>query len=167
MITNQEFNDSIEEFISIILENLKLKGTDFGFSVGNHYVNKWATNKMYSFISVSVKRLRIDFTISFDDLYNVPLFNMRLYDNDTFLTSPMTQNTLAVGLSAVDLQNHHLFHQPWLQVHPCETLQTIDDHLKNFPVCKYNLGIQYLCCWFGLYGLPCIFPQFSVRPNIY
>lgn len=167
MITNQQFNDNIEEFILIMLANLKLKGTDFEFSVNNNYVNKWNIGKMYSFVSVSVKQLRIDFTISFDDLYGVPLLNMRLYDNDMFLTSPMAQRTLAVGICPVDLHNHHLLQQPWLQVHPCETLQTIDSHLKNTPICKYNLVIQYLCCWFGLYGLPSIFPQFSVRPNIY
>ena len=84
MITNQQFNDNLEEFISIMLANLKLKGTDFEFSVNNNYVNKWNIDKMYSFVSVSVKQLRIDFTISFDDLYGVPLLNMRLYDNDTF-----------------------------------------------------------------------------------
>ncbi|EMG50372.1 ATG10 Ubiquitin-like-conjugating enzyme ATG10 [Candida maltosa Xu316] len=166
MITNQEFNKNLDEFLLILLDNLSLDGIEY--HVLNHYSKSVFGDKQYAFFSISVSCLRLDCTISYDDLYTVPVINIRLYNNDKLLMDPNSQTILKTNTSVIQLQNHHLLQEPWLQIHPCETLETIDTHLRNVPESKkYNDTLTYLCCWFGIYGLPTMFPQFSFRPHVY
>ncbi|RCK57987.1 Ubiquitin-like-conjugating enzyme ATG10 [Candida viswanathii] len=168
MITNQEFNQNLEQFLELVLENLQL---DDGKEVHivNHHVKHLPFDKSYAFASLSFTAVRLDFTVSYHDYYQVPVINCRMYENGKFLPMAQSQSVLTpTTQTPVELQNHHLLDQPWLQIHHCETLLTIDAHLQNAPSAKrYNHVIEYLCCWFGLYGLPSLFPQFSFRPSIY
>lgn len=169
MITNQEFNENIEEFVGLILENLQLIDSTVKLSIVNYYIKHLSFEKSYFFICLLLGALRLDLTVSYHDYYQVPVMNCRLYENDKYISDVKSQLILKISTETIiELQNHHLLEQPWLQIHPCETQQTIKTHLlNNLLNTECNHAIEYMCCWFGLYGLPYIFPQFSFRPSIY
>lgn len=169
MITNQEFNDNIEEFVELVLENLQLLNSATELLIRNYYIKHLPFEKIYSFISFDLNTVRLNFTISYHDYYQVPVINCRLYENGKFIVGVESQTVLTISTNtSVELENHHLLEQPWLQIHPCETQHTIDEHLRDASQNKKcNHVIEYMCCWFGLYGLPSVFPQFSFRPSIY
>ncbi|KAI3403985.2 hypothetical protein KGF56_003252 [Candida oxycetoniae] len=124
-------------------------------------------------------QIRIDFTVSYDKFYQVPIYHLRLFINDkldfdiekvwNILRSNDNQRLEKVDLLIVD---HALLQSPWLQIHPCETLNTLDIFTKGQNINQETetgkeskSTLQYLICWFNLYALPTTFPQFSLRPN--
>ncbi|KAI5966040.1 hypothetical protein CANMA_003286 [Candida margitis] len=179
ILTSQEFNCAIDQFKDFLLDNLQ---STVRFKVVVAEV-KQVNEERYMFASSTIGQddTRLEFTISYDKFYQVPIFSFRFYINDKLdfnideLDQSLKESSNLVLNRLVDLSiiDHHLLHQPWFQIHPCETLNTLNTHVQSQRTItsgqnyNYKYSISYLSCWFGLYALPEIFPQFSIRPVIY
>lgn len=168
-ITNEQFNENIDQFNELLIDNLHWNTSYNDIMIKNNYVKKLPIgNKVYSHTSLEVKGIRLDFTISYHDLYNVPIINVRLYKDHKLISLEEVSDTLKIGLAVTSLNTHHLLQDTWVQIHPCETLQQLETHLKSIGLkCQVNPIVEYLCCWFGVYGLSSIFPQITFRPTLY
>lgn len=175
-LTSQQFNEAIGQFKDVLFDNLQCMIRFKAVAASVKQVNE--ENYLFGCIAVE-DEVRLEFTISYDEFYQVPVFCFRIYVNDRLNFDVVELDTSLKELShlamnkIVDISiiDHHLLHQPWFQIHPCEISQSLHTHMSSQDSttkdCNYNPFVTYLTCWFGLYGLPAIFPQFSIRPVVY
>lgn len=170
ILTNQDFNAAIPHFRGVLFDNLQ---SSIKFKIVAADV-KQVNEEKYLFGSITIgEGARLEFTVSYDKFYRVPVFSFRVYVDGKLefdiieLDESLKKiaNLVLNKLVDISIVEHHLLLQPWFQIHPCETLETLHTHISSLE--QENASITYLSCWFGLYGLPAIFPQFSIRPIVY
>ncbi|KAI5953265.1 hypothetical protein KGF54_002636 [Candida jiufengensis] len=148
----------------------------------NTLLNKDNDKVSILFVNLGINNQGIDlvleFTISFESFYNVPIFNFRVYHNNKLSFDLGGVNDILYWNREVEylLIDHHILQNPWFQIHPCETSSTLDQHMQSFvEILEYegdkagkkkDLTVEYLKVWFNLYGLPTILPDFSLRSTI-
>lgn len=140
--------------------------------------------------------LILDFTISYDDFYLAPVLYFRAFksagrsntkSNEEPTISPiMSLEELASDYNSVlgirdsttfnisvTLDSHHLIvdSSVWFYVHPCETVGTLRDFMRDGfvvePIAGQDPVLEYLIIWFGTYGLSGLFPYISFRPALH
>lgn len=179
ILTNQEFNAAIGQFKGVLLDNLQSMIKFKVVAIDVKHVND--ENYLFACITFG-NNARLEFTISYDNFYQVPIFCFRIYIDERLnfdiveIGENLRESSKLILNKVVEISitDHHLLNQPWFQIHPCETLDTLHTHVssqKEFTLEQnykdYDSSIAYLSCWFGLYALPAIFPQFSIRPIMY
>jgi len=212
-ITNYQFNDHIDKFNELLLRNLSLVTSnsnsgksDAKFDIINNYkkelnLNTKIQKKVYILTRICISgfslssRLLIDFTISYDDFYMVPVLYFRVFKDSSISIkgnideaevtpimaieeiisnyySVLSLNTdLNLG-PTVTLDSHHLIddNSVWFYIHPCETLHTLKEFMESDNIllhCDNEQAqvLKYLCIWYATYGLGGIFPSISLRPS--
>lgn len=213
IISNDLFNQHIEEFNDLILQSLRYvpytnghEEPDAKLSIINNFKKDIDVNasqrehKAYVMTSIRLLRPRLpesltfDFTISYDDFYQVPVLYFRAFERAVIDNKNMVVQTglrpinsieyliskynLSLGFknemeigAIITLDSHHLLADNcvWFYVHPCETVATMKDfstinHFKQETETERMQVLKYLSTWFGIYGLCGIFPSISFRP---
>ena len=148
-ITSDQFNASIVQFKELLLLDLY---STIPFKVRSHSIRLNTPQECYMFMSLLLPdvNVRIDFTISYHPFYNVPIFHCRIFLNDETLSFDVAHTRLLLR-EKYDLSNmrkempalngednvevligdHHLLQLPWLQIHPCETMATVDMFMNS------------------------------------
>jgi len=149
-----DFNDALPHFNAALMLGL----------VYNHQpvvvLHNYTTKYLFLKLKLPVENdIVIDVTVSYHHVYRCPVLSFRVYRCDVPLTSmddllalerPMTTSVPLV------LESHHLLHQLWWCLHPCETLAYMD----QFPI---TTGLEYLFAWWSTYGLQAVFPQLVLK----
>ncbi|ODV78422.1 uncharacterized protein CANTADRAFT_265896 [Suhomyces tanzawaensis NRRL Y-17324] len=163
-ITNVQFEDYLERFNSDLIESLQLVQTSTQpwseFRILSNYT-KTLPRKYFlcSLKLIGDVDLSITFTVSYDEFYQVPVCNFRVNKYQGEQEQALT-NLCEIDCNGhlVKLDSHPIFDTPWFSIHPCETLQVVDEFMGP------ETGVlEYLKCWFGLYGLPSVFPMLQTR----
>lgn len=146
IIDNSTFNANIEGFNDDIISNLHC--SEHIFKITNNYI-KSINDKKLSFVEAEFGDDKIQFTISYDDFYMVPVFHFRLFDKQELAKPPPGKlaTTNPHPLLNLDL---------WWWIHPCETLHTMNQFKLETP-------LQYLKLWFATYGISLLFPTITLR----
>lgn len=212
-ISNYQFNKHIDEFNELLLRNLRLipsysksEGSDANLDIINNYKKELNSNsknlkKTYILTRICLSGsflpncLLIDFTLSYDDFYMVPVLYFRAFKDNSKSTSGNIDETRVtpivsteelvsnyysvLGLSSdlnlgptVTLDSHHLITDSsvWFYVHPCETLHRLREFMEAdnclLPCDSEQLQVvKYLSIWYATYSLGGIFPSISLRPT--
>lgn len=213
-ITNCQFNDHIDEFNELLLQNLRLvtsnsnsEISDANFDIINNYkkelnLNTKIQKKIYMLTRICISgsslptSLLVDFTISYDDFYMVPVLYFRVFQDssrsiggniDEAGVTPITSteelisnyysvlnlnDDLNLG-PTITLDSHHLIYDSsvWFYIHPCETLRTLKEFMEADNIlftCDSEQAqvLKYLCIWYATYGLGGIFPSISLRLSL-
>lgn len=214
-ISNCQFNKYLDQFNELLLRNLSLVtsysksgGSDANFDIINNYKKELNTNtknitKAYILIRIRLSRLSlpnyllIDFTLSYDDFYLVPVLYFRVFEDTSKSISRSTDETKVTPIISIDklisnyysvlglkndlnlgstvtLDSHHLITDSsvWFYVHPCETLHTLKKFIEvDTQLLPYDNEqaqvLNYLSIWFATYGLGGMFPSISLRPTLH
>ncbi|KAK6200412.1 uncharacterized protein RJT21DRAFT_43938 [Scheffersomyces amazonensis] len=187
-ITEDQFNGCLSNFNRLLIDNLTYQPDR---ESNTSFELKFITNYLKSSPSISYtkieliqnhkqskdlnKRYGIEFTISFHELYKVPIFYFRLYDNDTLilfnedLLSQLSEILSYKGYNVPNflIESHHIYQEPWLSLHPCETSDFMTEFIKSNEQANepQDMSIKYLLGWFTNYGLSSIYPRLSLRVN--
>lgn len=152
-ITNDQFNHDVDQFLEVLVHHLV--SSDGTLKVLNHYVKSVPRlNKNYAILKLQHQSQVIDILVSYDDFYTVPVcyFNVfNVKDNQLVKEKVLDSNK-------VTLDTHPLTNEVWSVIHPCETLQGIKDFVK-----EAELVLAYLIIWFGVYGIPSVITDISLR----
>lgn len=152
-ITNDQFNHAADQFLEVLVHHLV--STDGTLKVLNHYVKSVSSlNKNYLTLKLQHQSQVIDVLVSYDDFYTVPVCYFNIYN----ATDNQLVKERVTDSSKVTLDSHPLTNEVWSVIHPCETLQGIKDFLTDA-----DLILGYLIIWFGVYGLPSVITQISLR----
>ncbi|EGW31520.1 uncharacterized protein SPAPADRAFT_139973 [Spathaspora passalidarum NRRL Y-27907] len=169
-ITNEQFNNCITAFNEVLVENL-IFDKEYTLTIKNNYIKKVNFDKSYLFTSIEMSKkidsevIRIDFTVSYHDFYQVPILNIRPYKDGSF--TALNGIGLQIAPTVITaLTTHHILQKTWIEVHACETLEALQT-LPEIYGTTVDSVLEYLCCWFGFYGLPAIFPNIRFRPHLY
>ena len=213
-ISSCQFNDHVDEFNELLLRNLRFipsyskpGGSDANFDIINNYKKELNLNvknlkKTYILTRICLSgsslpnNLLIDFTVSYDDFYMVPVLYFRAFKDNSNSTSGNAEESRTtpiismeelisnyysvLGLSSdmnlgptVTLDSHHLITDScvWFYVHPCETLHTLKEFMEAgnhvLPCDSEKVQVvKYLSIWYATYGLGGIFPSISLRLSL-
>lgn len=125
----EEFSLALPEFNRLLVEYL---AAPCNFQLINNYVKETSVSD-FSLTSVKLGHDTVTFTISYDRLYQVPVFHVT-YNGG--LEAPKEHGKYLC------VEFHHVLQTPYLMLHPCETAET----MKSVDLS----GAQYLVSWFGL-----------------
>lgn len=130
-----QITNSLLEFNGILISHLSSKSP---VTFVNNYVKP-----RYIFTSLLHNSTTIDFTISYDDFYRVPVLHFR------------TNGLVNCENKYCTVDMHPILQLPYIMIHPCETALLMETIGPKSPV-------EYLCSWFGIhFGL--IFPDIELR----
>lgn len=157
--TKVDFNDSIDDFSSALLQDLVIN------QVKPDIIN-FFKNQYYVLVNLQYEKLLIDFTISYHDIYQVPIAYFRVYDQVTASTlwtfESLASSCQKLGFDTkvpVNIEPHHILQQSWWMVHPCET---------KLYMSQFDLDdlIQYMVMWWSIYGLSGVFRNIILRTDL-
>lgn len=170
-LSKVEFDNTIEDFTKLLVENLIISRSDIELIIDNFYCKQHENNN-YSFIHIIFpNEISIQFSISYDVFYSVPILNFRTYINDTLtfnLDNIVKKDFLGFNKN-VDLQvnAHPILQDLWFSLHPCETHLAMNELLSSSDLLiNSQKNLIYLCTWFNIYGLCNIFQSLQFRPNL-
>lgn len=128
MLTREIFNSTLDPFNDVLMSHLTLPVGQI--SIVNNYIRSDHHRRV---VSCCVQaELVIEFTVSWDEFYLVPVIHFRATEVDLLK-------------AVVTLDLHPLTGEPWYSVHPCETQKGMEAFAKSNP-------IDYLVTWFNVYG---------------
>ncbi|CAL1211579.1 unnamed protein product [Candida parapsilosis] len=78
-LTSQQFNEAIGQFKDVLFDNLQCMIRFKAVAASVKQVNE--ENYLFGCIAVE-DEVRLEFTISYDEFYQVPVFCFRIYVND-------------------------------------------------------------------------------------
>ncbi|KAI5959612.1 uncharacterized protein KGF55_005256 [Candida pseudojiufengensis] len=180
LITIEEFDRCIGKLKETITQDLHCKDRSLDFKISNLRI-KEVCNQLVVFVYLTTIKngnsVGIEFTVSFDRFYIVPIFNFRIYINTKLIFDLEDLKKYICLEEDVDilLTDHHILQNPWFQIHPCETSNTMKEHLmtyyegngRDLKIDSHDeFTLNYLKIWFNLYGLPSVLQEFSLRSTI-
>lgn len=176
-ITNNQFNEYLDEFNQLLVNELISTNNENNLSIVNNYIKKIDKpfNKSYLFISLKInspiESIKIDFTILYDDFYTVPILYFNVYDiNHQDEISLKRIEKFNKNQLKVSLESHPFTNNTCYCIHPCETLNGMQDFINSANILETEdsklFVIKYLIIWFGIYGIPAIYPYINLRINI-
>lgn len=201
-VAENHFNAYIDAFNVLMINNLQIRRVEplkvrwkfvsnFKKSCRQYLSN--ATEKIYIYTrlettSEGIGNVLLDFTISFDNNYDIPVLHFRIFEvieendfeeiiallsiEDIYKKYGMLLGMSENALSAVSLDIHPLIEDQavWFFVHACEVqdnLLTVMDTTLNEPQLSAVGAMLYMCAWFGMHGLGSIFSSISLRPDLH
>ncbi|KAK6462204.1 hypothetical protein DFJ63DRAFT_144800 [Scheffersomyces coipomensis] len=181
-INKQLFDQYLDEFNDVLLDTLMVVNSTSVLELDlKVLVNFTKTNPSYSYTRIELTNIAhslsigVEFTVSFHELYNVPIFYFRLIENGQLI---MYDDQLVhrisrllkfdISVQPFQIELHHILQQPWLCSHICQSEQFMDQFIKSIPdssKTKYSdiSTILYLKSWFAVYGLSGLYPRLSLR----
>ncbi|KAG2734232.1 hypothetical protein G9P44_002238 [Scheffersomyces stipitis] len=183
-LTNDLFNRHIAQFHDLLVKHLQFVGNEhFAIKITNNFQRTFPPNqsKTLSYISLSVVDLKdiivvnITFTVSFSDIYEVPVVHFRVSDETGSLTFDLDKLDSYIKLIGKDytkdkvdllLVNHPLLNETWWSIHPCYGQEVVAQFLENTVEPSDSEGaksIKYMSTWFGVYGIGAVFDSLSFR----
>lgn len=125
----EDFSLALPQFNRILVDYL---AAPCDFEIINNYVKESSVSD-FCLTSVKLGNDTVTFTVSFDRLYEVPVFHVT-YNGG--LEAPVDHRKYLC------VEFHHILQMPYLMLHPCETAET----MKSVGLS----GTQFLVSWFGL-----------------
>lgn len=141
-ITQQAFNEHLDEFQCLVLENIvPTKG--LRLLILNSYVRAAGVQK-HRFLYVRCclnENTYFDFTVSFDTFFGVPVLHFKAYDVSKGHIREIFDvfDLKFMGPSTYTIETHHLLNNPWFYVHPCETASTMNDFMTAHEEIKDSI----------------------------
>lgn len=136
-----QFNHSLPAFNTLLVEHLHSKKP---LHIENNYVR--STNGVrFSYTRLVCDGQAIQFTVSYDQFYQVPVLFFRCNDS------------VACSNKNCIVEMHPTLQSPYLLLHPCESAALMKDVLEGEAD-----GTEYLVVWFGLHFSE-LFPEIQLR----
>lgn len=151
LLTNDQFNQSLDDFNDILVNNLDIAHPSTILQNKVYVVND---QKLLNLI-LKYDKYVITFVISYDKFFQVPILHFQVQENkgefDELVLMYNIQDIKFLKGPPLILDNHNLLPGTWFLIHPCETLAGVDRFLNDSGT--NNTTINYLITWNALYGL--------------
>ena len=165
-LTNERFNDILQAFNDLILlSTYDLRGV--GVEIVGNYLKFASSGKGYTKTRLQVgssgsTMVQVDFSICYDEFYQVPRLFFRVSTEDGLLTMDNCPSVLGVRKETGIIYDMHIVtNEPWYTIHPCEMYTFMEEMLG--PEVD---DLSYLKSWFGVYGIGAVFSNVGYRPGI-